>query len=70
MLITTLVASNWVILWMMFLYIGDMVPLEEAMTLALWVNMAIFIAYFILRHLPTIAENILLIEQAVNGDRQ
>jgi len=70
MLITATVASNWAILWMMFLYIGDMVPLEEAVTLALGVNMALFIAYFILRHLPAIAGNILVIEQAVNGDRQ
>lgn len=60
-LILALVASNWVTIWMMFMYVTDLIPAREAARMAFFTTGFLFAMYFIVSRLPIIARNILML---------
>jgi len=67
MLITALVASNWVTIHMMSLHVGGLVPFQEAAEVSVYAAGVIFAAHLILSRLPTIARSVQYITGSDTG---
>jgi hypothetical protein len=59
MLIVAIVASNWVTLQMMLLFVTDLMPAREAVEVSVYFTIVVFAGYFVVSRLPTIATHIL-----------
>jgi len=70
MLITVLVASNWVTIHMMLLHMGGLVPFQQAAEISLYVAGTLFAAHLTLSRLPKIARSVQSITGSNTGGKE
>lgn len=63
MLTSALVASNWVTLQMILLYVTDLLPARNAVRTSVFMAIVVLSFYFVLSRLPEIARKIQWIDQ-------